>query len=197
MAQTVVCPRFLGIISCQVPGKGACKLNTVNARQPLPEYLRMKNLSILSILVAALAALLVFMPGSASAVEPPGESKMQKVLGIGGLFFRSENPERLAKWYETHLGISLVPRSYEESPWHQDAGPTIFAPFEQDTTYLGKPSQSWMVNFRVEDLQAMIAQLRAAGVTVEEPQSYPNGDFARLHDPEGNPIELWQPREPR
>jgi predicted enzyme related to lactoylglutathione lyase len=52
-----------------------------------------------------------------------------------------------------------------------------------------------MVNFRVADLKAMVAQLRAAGVTVQEPESYPNGDFARLHDPEGNPIELWQPRE--
>jgi catechol 2,3-dioxygenase-like lactoylglutathione lyase family enzyme len=122
---------------------------------------------------------------------------MQKVLGIGGLFFRSENPERLAKWYETHLGISLVPASYEQKHWHQDAGPTVFAPFEKDTTYFGKPTQNWMVNFRVADLKAIVAQLRAAGVTVEDLQSHPNGDFARLHDPEGNPIELWQPRDPR
>lgn len=121
---------------------------------------------------------------------------MQRVLGIGGLFFRSENPEELAKWYETHLGISLVPTSYEQEPWHQDAGPTVFAPFERDTTYFGKPEQSWMVNFRVADLEAMIAQLRAAGVVVEEPQSHPNGEFARLYDPEGNPIELWEPKEP-
>lgn len=120
---------------------------------------------------------------------------MQKVLGIGGLFFRSENPERLAKWYETHLGISLVPTSGEQKPWHQDAGPTAFAPFKKDTKYFGKPEQSWMINFRVADLKAMVAQLRAAGITVEEPQSSPNGDFARLHDPEGNPIELWEPKE--
>lgn len=53
-----------------------------------------------------------------------------------------------------------------------------------------------MINFRVADLAAMVAELRAAGVTVEEPQSDPNGDFARLHDPEGNPIELWQPKQP-
>jgi catechol 2,3-dioxygenase-like lactoylglutathione lyase family enzyme len=155
----------------------------------------MTNLSTLCI-PTAFAALLVFMPGAASALEPAKEGKMQKVLGIGGVFFRSGNPERLAQWYETHLGISPVPTSYEEKPWHQDAGPTVFAPFEKDTTYFGKPSQSWMVNFRVADLQAMVAQLRAAGVEVGEPQSYPNGDFARLHDPDGNPIELWQPREP-
>ena len=153
----------------------------------------MKNLSLLSVL----SALLIVTLGSASAAEPPKEHNMQKVLGIGGLFFRSENPERLAKWYETHLGISLVPTSHEQKPWHQDAGPTAFAPFKKDTKYFGKPEQSWMVNFRVADLKAMIAQLRAAGVTVEEPQSYPNGDFARLHDPEGNPIELWEPKEPK
>jgi predicted enzyme related to lactoylglutathione lyase len=150
----------------------------------------MKNQSLFSVL----AALLIVTLGSASADEPP-EPNMQKVLGIGGLFFRSENPERLAKWYETHLGISLVPTSDEQKPWHQDAGPTAFAPFKKDTKYFGKPEQYWMVNFRVADLKAMVAQLRAAGVTVEEPKSYPNGDFARLQDPEGNPIELWEPKE--
>ena len=145
-------------------------------------------------LLPTLAALLIFTTGSASAAEPPKEPNMQKVLGIGGLFFRSENPERLAKWYETHLGISLVPTSGEQKPWHQEAGPTAFAPFKKDTKYFGRPEQNWMVNFRVADLKAMVAQLRAAGITVEEPKSYPNGDFARLKDPEGNPIELWEPK---
>ena len=121
---------------------------------------------------------------------------MQKVLGIGGLFFKSEDPDELAKWYETHLGISLVPKSYGEDPWQQDAGPTVFAPFSKDTTYFGRPEQLWMINFRVADLKAMVAQLRAAGITVEEPASYPNGLFSRLHDPEGNPIELWEPQDP-
>ncbi|HEU0224084.1 MAG TPA: VOC family protein [Steroidobacteraceae bacterium] len=153
----------------------------------------MKNLLRLS----NLAALLVLTLGAPSAAEPPKEHHMQKVLGIGGLFFRSENPERLAKWYETQLGISLVPTSYQQEPWHQDAGPTVFAPFEKNTTYFGKLEQSWMVNFRVADLKAMVAQLRAAGITVDEPQSHPNGDFARLHDPEGNPIELWEPKKPK
>lgn len=151
----------------------------------------MKTLSLLPVLTA----LLFVAPGSAAAAEPPKERSVQKVLGIGGLFFRSENPERLAQWYETNLGISLVPTKHGQKPWHQDAGPTAFAPFKKDTKYFGKPEQSWMVNFRVADLKAMVTQLRAAGVTVEETQSYPNGDFARLHDPEGNPIELWEPKE--
>ena len=121
---------------------------------------------------------------------------MQKVLGIGGVFFRSSDPERIAKWYETHLGIAVVPTSYDEEPWRQEAGPTVFAPFKKDTTYFGRPEQAWMINFRVADLQAMVAQLRAAGIEVEDPTSYPNGDFARTHDPDGNPIELWESKDP-
>jgi predicted enzyme related to lactoylglutathione lyase len=143
-----------------------------------------------------LAMLSVIALGPACAAEPPPENNMQKVVGIGGLFFRSEDPARLAKWYETHLGVTRVPTDYDQTPWHQEAGPTVFAPFAKDTDYFGRREQGWMVNFRVADLKAMIAQLRAAGITVEDPQSYPNGLFARLHDPEGNPIELWEPKEP-
>lgn len=148
------------------------------------------------LLFSTLTALLVVALDPACATEPPEENTMQKVLGIGGLFFRSENPERLATWYETHLGVSLVPTSYEQEPWHQQAGPTVFAPFVKDTTYFGKPDQVWMVNFRVADLEAMVAQLRAAGIAVDEPKSFPNGKFARLHDLDGNPIELWEPAQP-
>ena len=129
-----------------------------------------------------------------AADQPSVEQHRQKILGIGGLFFRSANPERLAKWYETNLGVAPVPTSKGQQPWHQEAGDTAFAPFPKDTTYIGKPEQSWMIDFRVADLQAMVKQLRAAGITVEEQPSYPYGDFARLHDPEGNPIELWQPK---
>ena len=153
----------------------------------------MKNLS----LFIVLATLFVITLGSVSAADPPEESNKQKVLGIGGLFFRSENPKSLAQWYETNLGISVVPTKHGQEPWHQEAGPTAFAPFKKDTTYFGKPEQGWMVNFRVADLKAMVAQLRAAGIAVEETQSYPNGDFARLHDPESNPIELWEPKQSR
>ena len=72
----------------------------------------------------------------------------------------------------------------------------MFAPFKKDTTYFGKPEQAWMINFRVADLKAMVAQLRAANIEVEEPTSYPNGDFARVYDPDGNPIELWESKQP-
>jgi len=99
----------------------------------------------------------------------------------------------LASWYEKHLGVTGVPQSYEDAPWRQDEGPTVFAPFEEDSEYFGRPEQAWMVNFRVRGLDMMVEQLRAAGIAVDvDPETYPNGRFARLSDPEGNPIQLWQ-----
>ena len=121
---------------------------------------------------------------------------MQRVSGIGGLFFRAKNPGSLGQWYRDHLGIDPVPQDYDTKPWSQEAGPTIFTPFPADTDYFGKSAQSWMVNFRVRDLDAIVAQLREASIeVVVDPQTYPNGRFARLVDPEGNPLELWQPKE--
>jgi len=119
---------------------------------------------------------------------------MEKVLGIGGFFFRARDPRALAEWYRQHLGVDLVPDNYDDPAWQQQAGPTAFAPFPEDTNYFGDPSKQWMINFRVANLDAMVAQLKAAGVPVEiDPVPYPNGRFARVHDPEGNPIELWEP----
>ena len=118
---------------------------------------------------------------------------MEKVTGIGGLFFRAKNPGALSTWYETHLGVHKVGEKYEDGSWWQDEGPTVFAPFEDDTENSGTSQHPWMINFRVKDLDAMVAQLRLAGIKVEvDPETYPNGRFARLIDPEGNPIELWQ-----
>jgi predicted enzyme related to lactoylglutathione lyase len=121
---------------------------------------------------------------------------MERVTGIGGLFFRSQNPEQLARWYAEHLGVTPVPLTYAEEPWHQEAGPTVFAAFDAGTDHFGSPQQQWMVNFRVRDLDAMVRQLRADGLDVDvDPEQYPNGRFARVHDPEGNPVELWEPQE--
>ena len=118
----------------------------------------------------------------------------ERVNGIGGFFFRSRDTSALAAWYAEHLGITEVPTSYDGEPWTQEAGITVFAPFAQDTTMFGRAEQQWMINFRVRDLDAMVAQLRAADIAVEvDPETYPNGRFAQLADPEGNPIQLWQP----
>jgi glyoxylase I family protein len=130
---------------------------------------------------------LVLITGTAVAQE--------RVEGIGGFFFRAQNPKALAAWYQTHLGVDPTPPSYEDKPWTQQAGPTVFAPFPVDTQYFGRAQQPWMINFRVRDLDAMVRQLRAAAIEVAvDERPYPNGRFARLRDPEGNPIQLWQPR---
>lgn len=119
---------------------------------------------------------------------------MEKVSGIGGFFFRAKDPNRLAEWYRFHLGIDLIPTDGDQEPWQQAAGPTAFSPFPEDTEYFGDPQKAWMMNFRVRDLEKMVAQLNAAGIGAQvDHEASPHGRFARLHDPEGNPIELWEP----
>jgi glyoxylase I family protein len=88
---------------------------------------------------------------------------MAKITGIGGLFFRARDPAALAAWYEKHLSIG----SPQTTIWRQEGGVTVFAPFAQDTDYFGRPEQQWMVNFRVDDLDTMMAKLKASGIAVE------------------------------
>jgi glyoxylase I family protein len=134
------------------------------------------------------------LPAPAAHDGITGATEMEKVTGIGGFFFRAKDPKALARWYQQNLGISLIPASPGDSPWQQEAGPTAFTPFKETSDYFGDTTKVWMLNFRVRDLDKMAAQLKAAGIEVKmDPESYPYGRFARLHDPEGNPIELWQP----
>ena len=106
-------------------------------------------------------------PGSSLNRTHLEGTQMERVLGIGGLFFRAHDPKALGRWYSEHLGITLTPTSYEEPIWRTEAGPTAFTPFPPTTTYFGDVKQMWMVNFRVRDLDKIAAQLRAAGITVE------------------------------
>jgi catechol 2,3-dioxygenase-like lactoylglutathione lyase family enzyme len=119
---------------------------------------------------------------------------MEKVTGIGGVFFRARDPEGLAAWYAAHLGLAPGAGG---TPWRQEAGFTVFAPFPADTDYF-PTERTFMLNLRVADLDAMLAQLAAAGIEAETRAEWdgPHGRFARIHDPEGNPIELWQPPAP-
>jgi glyoxylase I family protein len=133
---------------------------------------------------------------AAGAVRAPGQgaSDMERVQGIGGFFFRAKDPKILAGWYEANLGVTGVPATYGTPSWRTSAGTTVFAPFKEDTSYFGDRRFQWMINFRVRDLDKMVAQLRERGIAVEvDSEVYPNGRFARLSDPEGNPIQLWQP----
>jgi predicted enzyme related to lactoylglutathione lyase len=146
----------------------------------------------IGMMAAAAAAVRAGATSDAKAEEPA----MEKVQGIGGFFFRAKDPDKLAKWYEDHLGVMRVPSNYGGKAWHTEAGTTVFAPFKESTTYFGDMRLQWMLNFRVGNLDRMAAQLRAAGIAVEiDPETYPNGRFAKLNDPEGNPIQLWQPED--
>jgi glyoxylase I family protein len=117
-----------------------------------------------------------------------------KVTGIGGVFFRAKDPKALGEWYEKHLGVFGMNDKYE--PWTQQKGPTVFMPFADDTDYFGSQSQSFMINFRVDDLEALLKQLRANNVKVvkEVEEQEGVGQFAHIEDPEGNRIELWEPQ---
>ena len=118
---------------------------------------------------------------------------MEKVSGIGGVFFRAEDPEALSKWYQEMLGVDPVPGDMSSMPWQTEAGITVFAPFPAETDYF-PARQQVMVNFRVGDLDAMLAQLAAGGVEPFNQQTMEGlGRFAHILDPEGNAIELWEP----
>jgi predicted enzyme related to lactoylglutathione lyase len=116
---------------------------------------------------------------------------MERVAGIGGYFIRAADPAALSAWYRDCLGLDAE----ENGLWRQAAGPTVFATFESDTDYFGSAAQQTMVNFRVRDLDAMLAQLRAKGADVDkQTQAMVGvGRFGWVSDPEGNRVELWQP----
>lgn len=114
------------------------------------------------------------------------------VTGIGGLFFRTKDSKAMAKWYEQHFGINSSETGWI---WKQDEGPTVFSPFKEDTDYFGRPEQQFMINFRVSDLDALLEKLKSAGVKIApERQDEGYGKFAWVFDPEGNKIELWEPK---
>ena len=119
---------------------------------------------------------------------------VERVAGIGGVFFRAKDPERLRAWYAEHLGFDVADWG-GEALTAQDGDVTVWSIFSARSEYFGNRKQQWMLNYRVRDLDAMLAQLRAAGVRVDEKtEEDENGRFAWATDPEGNRFELWEPR---
>ena len=151
----------------------------------------------------ASCALVVLIPAPVAVAQSSqhrasagADAERQRALGIGGLFVRAKDPAALSAWYDKHLGINPVPKSYDDTPWFQEAGPTIFSPMPEAAAMIPQ-GKSWMLNLRVADIEAFAKQLKADGVMVElDPNTYPNGRFATLTDPEGNPIQLWEPKLP-
>lgn len=124
---------------------------------------------------------------------------MQRVTGLGGFFIKSKDPKSLAAWYEKHLGVPFNGTTYAGFKWINENNPalpgsTVFSFFGEDTKYFDPSKGSCMVNFRVKDLDSLLASLKAEGVTVDEKtESYEYGKFGWCMDPEGNKIELWEP----
>lgn len=122
------------------------------------------------------------------------------VLGIGGLFFRAQDTDALGAWYRDHLNVGpgcSAPgtQGSDEWTWLTQAGPVVFMPFKADTDYF-PADKAYMLNLRVSNIGELIDRLESAGVAVEMRDEWndPNtGRFARIHDPEGNPVELWEP----
>ena len=124
---------------------------------------------------------------------------MAKVTGIGGVFFKSRTDGKaLAKWYQEHLGVALEDWGGAILRWPddkaEDKGLTVWHIAEKESQWFSPSDSSFMINYRVDNLGEMIAQLRAGGVEViRGPESHENGQFAWIMDPEGNKVELWEP----
>ncbi|HEY0413601.1 MAG TPA: VOC family protein [Allosphingosinicella sp.] len=121
------------------------------------------------------------------------------VVGMGGYFFRAKDPAGLKAWYREHLGVGGGCGTDEKGEtneycWYHEGGPMVFEPFPEASDYFPAEKQA-MINLRVRDLPGLVAQLRGSGmdvITKPEWEGTEAGSFARLHDPEGNPIELWE-----
>jgi predicted enzyme related to lactoylglutathione lyase len=126
------------------------------------------------------------------------------VLGVGGLFFRAKDPEALSAWYRDQLGVgpgcgAEPGEEPNEWVWMTRGGPVVFSPFKADTDYFAA-DKAFMINLRVSDLDGLLARLRAAGIEIITKAEWDEGGlgrFARIHDPEGNAIELWEPPAPK
>jgi len=125
---------------------------------------------------------------------------MKKVTGIGGIFFKCKDPHAMNEWYKTHLGFNTSPygTSFE---WREEEDPskkgtTQWAPFSEDTKYFEPAVKEFMINYRVENLEALVKELKKENVTIlDEIQTFDYGKFIHILDMEGNKIELWEPTD--
>lgn len=126
---------------------------------------------------------------------------MAKVTGIGGVFFKAKSDKAaLARWYEEHLGMKLEPFGAAILRWTDDhasdGGATVWMPADHDTTWFAPSTSDFMINYRVDDLVGLLAQLAATGILpVQGPTTEENGSFAWIVDPDGNKLELWEPKD--
>lgn len=123
---------------------------------------------------------------------------MKKVTGLGGIFFKCKDPKKMMEWYKNHLGMDTneygVTFEWREQTDPAKTGVTQWSPFSESTTYFAPSSKDFMINYRVENLEALVESLKQKGVTLlDEITSYDYGKFIHIMDVEGNKIELWEP----
>lgn len=137
-----------------------------------------------------------------TVISPPqtNPSAMKKVTGIGGIFFKCKDPVKIREWYSTHLGLQT--NEYGSVfEWYQGAdntkkGFSQWSPFKETTKYFEPSSKEFMINYRVENMEALVEELKKNGVTVlDSIETYDYGKFVHILDPEGNKIELWEPND--
>ena len=126
------------------------------------------------------------------------EVQMEQVTGIGGVFFKVKDPKGMAAWYRQNLGIhpkgGFADFTWREKDHPEEIGHTAWRIFPTNTNYFGESSSSLMINYRVANLDRMLEQLRRNGVKIEKVEDYDYGRWAWIMDPEGNRIELWEPK---
>lgn len=125
-------------------------------------------------------------------------SNMKKVTGIGGIFFKCKDPKKVTEWYQKHLGLTTNPYGatfeWYESEDSTKKAQTQWTPFSETTKYFEPSSKDFMTNYRVENLEALVAELKKEGVTiVDNMETYDYGKFIHILDTEGNKIQLWEP----
>ena len=122
---------------------------------------------------------------------------MERITGIGGIFFKSDDPKKLYEWYEKHLGIKADPQYGTMFEWQQkdgQPGGTVWSIFSRESKYFDPSHAGFMVNYRVENLDALLEALRAEGVWIDpKREDHDYGRFAWIMDPDGNRVELWEP----
>jgi predicted enzyme related to lactoylglutathione lyase len=128
------------------------------------------------------------------------QTKMKKVTGIGGIFFKCKDPDKMKEWYKTNLGLETNPYG-ATFDWYESAdgkkkGQTQWSPFKETTKYFEPSAKDFMINYRVENLEALVEELKKNGVTiVDKVETYDYGKFVHILDAEGNKVELWEPAE--
>lgn len=154
----------------------------------------------LLIILVVTAAFLSGFAFKTIITSPHKQTKMKKVTGIGGIFFKCKDPKKMKEWYQTHLGLNT--NAYGATfEWREEAdstkkGSTQWAPFAENTKYFEPSTKDFMINYRVENLAALIEELKKEGVTiVDQMETYDYGKFVHILDAEGNKIELWEATE--